>query len=316
MQGMRFLPALILAACLAASAQMTVHETIGRELSHERYLEAVKQTDSPLEKLYIKTGDGLYVAAALRKPRGNGPFPAMIVLHGAPGGRGMEQLVNWSLGKCGGPVWEGLLREGYVVAVGDYRGSIPASEGPATAPPPAATPPNAMAADALALLEHVRSLPYVDSDRIGVYGVSLGGDVALHVAARTKIRALVLGAPAARTFLGAQRYASGERKDDYSGESGPPIDAALASMNASAIQSETLLLVGTKDSLMPLTKTLYEQLQAAGRKAELHIYRNGYHDFPMGPQCHDPVRFPQPFIDATEHSFNLTAAWLKRVMQD
>jgi hypothetical protein len=34
----------------------------------------------------------------------------------------------------------------------------------------------------------------------------------------------------------------------------------------------------------------------------------------MGPQCHDPVRFPQPFIDATEHSFRLTVDWLKRVM--
>lgn len=227
----------------------------------------------------------------------------------------MDQLVNWSLGKCGGPVWERLLQEGYVVVVGDYRGSLPKVSGPVPTEAPTATPANAMASDALAILEHMRSLPFIDANRIGVYGVSLGGDVALHVAARTTVRALVLGAPASRNFLGAQRYASGERLNDYSNEAPPPMDAAIAKANVAALRNETLLLVGTKDALLPLTKLLYQQLISGDRKAELHIYRNGYHDFPMGPQCHDPVRFPQPFIDATEHSLGLTMEWLQRVMR-
>lgn len=305
----------VMLAILQTPAQVTVHETTGAELPHEKYIEVVSQEVSPLEQRYIKTGDGLYVAAALRKPRGSGPFPAMILFHGSPGGRGMDQLVNWSLGKCGGPVWERLLQEGFVVVVGDYRGSLPKMEGPATAPPPLATPANAMASDALAILEYVRTLPFVDKDRIGLYGVSLGGDVVLHVAARSGVRAVVLGAPAARNFVGAERYAGGERKDDYSNEPALPFDAAIAQANIAPLQNETLLLVGTKDALLPLTKTVYEQLAAAGKKAQLHIYRNGYHDFPMGPQCHDPVRFPQPFIDATRQSLEQTMAWLKRVMR-
>jgi hypothetical protein len=40
---------------------------------------------------------------------------------GCAGGRGMEQLVGWSRGATGGPVWERFLQEGYVVAVADYR---------------------------------------------------------------------------------------------------------------------------------------------------------------------------------------------------
>lgn len=309
----RFALASLLA--LPAVGQMTVHDTKGTVLPTDAYKEVVSQKDSPLQKLYIQTGDGLYVAAAIRKPKGNGPFPTMILFHGAPGGRGMDQLVNWSLGKCGGPVWERLLQEGYVVVVGDYRGGLPKLEGPATAPPPQASPANAMAADAGAILDHVRTLPYVDKDRIGLYGVSLGGDVVLHLAARANVRAVVLGAPAARNFLGAQRFASGQRLDDYSNEAPPPIDEAIAKANIAAMQNQTLLLVGTKDGLLPLTKALYQHIAAAGKPAELHIYRNGYHDFPMGPQCHDPVRFPQPFIDATKDSLELTVAWLKKVME-
>jgi len=312
---MRSILSLLLAGCLPLLAQIVTHDTLGTELPAKRRFEIVKQSDSPLQKLYVKTADGLYVAATLRKPKGNGPFPTMVVLHGSPGGRGMEQLENWSLGKCGGPVWEGLLQAGYAVVVGDYRGMIPKAEGPATDAPPIANAANAMAPDVLALIEHVRTLPFVDKDRIGVYGVSLGGDVALHVAARIPVRALILGAPAARVFLGAERYASGEKLDDYSKEAGPAINKELAARNIAALQSPTLIFVGTKDSLLPLTRTLYEQLDAAGKPVTMHVYRNGYHDFPMGPQCHDPVRFPQPFIDATEQSFALTLEWLKTTMK-
>jgi dipeptidyl aminopeptidase/acylaminoacyl peptidase len=310
---------LISALCFVTAQSLggpgvTIHETTGVELDHSGNLEQVSQKESPLEHVYVQTADGLYVATAVRKPPGKGPFPAMLVLHGAPGGRGMKQLERWSLGQCGGPVWEGLLRAGYLVAVGDYRGTIPREDGPGAVDPPQANPANAMARDAQVILDYLRGREDVDPERIGVYGVSLGGDVALHLAARTELRAVILGAPAARTFLGAQRYASGERKEDYSDDPPPEIDVTLAAANAARLHGDVLLLVGTRDGLLPLTRKLHEELRKAGKTSELHIYRNGYHDFPMGPQCHDPVRFPQPYIDATRHSFDLTIDWLQKRM--
>ena len=72
---------------------------------HEKYVRVVSEADSPVQPTWIKTKDGLYVAAAVRKPRGNGPFPAIVMFHGAPGGRGMDQLVGWSQGSTGRRPW-------------------------------------------------------------------------------------------------------------------------------------------------------------------------------------------------------------------
>ena len=108
----------------AAFATAEIHHNPGSTvaLPHEKYIHVVSEADSPVQQTYIKSKDGLYIAAAIRKPKGGGRNPAIIMFHGAPGGRGMEQLVGWSRGDWGGPVWERFLQEGYVVAVADYRG--------------------------------------------------------------------------------------------------------------------------------------------------------------------------------------------------
>ena len=136
-------------------------------LPHDKYIHVVSERESPVQQTYIKSKDGAYVAAAIRKPRGDGPFPAIIMFHGAPGGRGMEQITGWSRGDHGGPVWERFLQDGFAVIVADYRGgdfnlvNAPSTAGHVTA-----------IDDGLAVIAHVRALPYVDSSRVSVYGVS------------------------------------------------------------------------------------------------------------------------------------------------
>ena len=108
-------------ACVV-HAEITHHGGSDEALPDQKYIHVVSEKDSPVMQTWIKAKDGLYIAAAVRKPKGDGPFPAIILFHGAPGGRGMDQLVGWSRGDHGGPVWERFLQEGYVVAVADYRG--------------------------------------------------------------------------------------------------------------------------------------------------------------------------------------------------
>ena len=65
----------LLSASLAATAAAEIHRHPGSTvpLPHDKYIHAVSQADSPVQPTYIKSKDGLYAAAAIRKPKGSGP---------------------------------------------------------------------------------------------------------------------------------------------------------------------------------------------------------------------------------------------------
>jgi hypothetical protein len=79
--------ALCLVCVRATCAEIRHNPGSTTPLPHQKYIHAVSEAESPVQQVYIKSKDGLYVASAIRKPKGNGPFPAMIMFHGAPGGR-------------------------------------------------------------------------------------------------------------------------------------------------------------------------------------------------------------------------------------
>jgi dipeptidyl aminopeptidase/acylaminoacyl peptidase len=259
-----------------ATAEIHKHAGSPDALPHDKYVHVVSEADSPVQQTYIKSKDGAYVAAAIRKPKGDGPFPAIIMFHGAPGGRGMEQLVGWSRGDHGGPVWERFLKEGFVVVVGDYRGgdwnamNVPSTGANATA-----------IDDGLAVIEHVKKLPYVDAARVSLYGVSLGGNlVAFLISKEPATHAAIMGAPAPIWFLGIQRPAGNARPD----WSTVKPDAAVATANIAPIKTPVLILVGTADGLLPMATTLHDLMAQAGKPVRMDVYEHGYHDFVLGPQ--------------------------------
>lgn len=266
-------------------------------LPHDKYIRVVSETVSPVQKLYIKTRDGLYVAAALRKPKGDGPFPVLLHFHGAPGGRGMDQIVGWVLGTTGGPVWERFLQEGFVVVSADYRGgAFPTGSG-------VKREDITYVDDGLAVLEYVRSLPYVDKNRITLYGVSLGGDVVTHMISRTTVQGAILGAPAPINFMGATFGNGPDRWKDMK------INDELAKRNIATIQTPMLILVGTADSLINLDRPLHEMLTKAGKDVTMEIYENGYHDFCMGPQGQNR---PEPLLDSTLAALEVSVKFAQR----
>jgi dipeptidyl-peptidase-4 len=263
---------------LVTAAAGEIHRNPGSTtpLPHEKYIHVVSEADSPVQQTYIKSKDGLYIAAAIRKPKGDGSYPAIIIFHGAPGGRGMEQLAGWSRGDHGGPVWERFLQEGYVVAVADYRGgnmnltSAPSSVGMMTS-----------IDDGLSVIDYVKALPYVDPNRLNLYGVSLGGNLVMNLVSRVPVNSAIVGAPAALWFLGINMAGGPAGPDRFKDAKADP---EVARKNIEPIRTPILILVGTGDSLLPVTTMLHDALAAAGKQVRMEIYEHGYHDFCLGPQ--------------------------------
>lgn len=276
-------------------------------LPHDKYIHVVSQADSPVQPVYIKAKDGLYIAAAIRKPKGSGPYPAIIMFHGAPGGRGMEQLVGWSRGDTGGPVWERFLQEGFVVAVADYRGgnmdlmSRPSANGTVTS-----------IDDGLSVIDYVKSLPYVDPDRLNLYGVSLGGNLVMNLVSRVPVRSAILGAPAAIWFLGIAMPPGGPSHGPGVFKDLKP-DPEISRKNIEPIRTPILILAGTADSLLPVAILLHDALAAAGKPVRLEIYEHGYHDFCLGPQGQKRPDLPEGevLLDSALDALEKSVAFVK-----
>jgi dienelactone hydrolase len=264
-----------IAAGNVAQAEITRHGGSDEALPDKKYIHVVSEADSPVMQTWIKAKDGVYIAAAVRKPKGEGPFPAVIMFHGAPGGRGMEQLVGWSRGDHGGPVWERFLQEGYVVVVADYRGgpgevNTPSSNGMITA-----------IDDGTSVVEYVQNLPYVARSNVSVYGVSLGGNLVMFLASRVPtLRAVVAGAPAPIWFLG-YKFGPGGARPDFAKD---PHDPVVSKENITPIKMPVLILVGTEDRLLSLDVRLHDELVKHGKTVRMEVYEHGYHDFVLGNQ--------------------------------
>jgi len=296
----------------AGVALAEIHRNPGSStpLPYQKYIHAVSEADSPVQQTYIKSKDGLYIAAAIRKPKGSGRYPAIIIFHGAPGGRGMEQLVGWSRGDPGGPVWERFLQEGYVVVVADYRGgnmnltSSPSTEGMITS-----------IDDGLAAIDYVKALPYVDAGNINLYGVSLGGNLVMNLVSQVPLNAAIVGAPAVIWFLGMRMPPPGTPPADRFKDMQP--DPEISRKNIEPIKTPVLILVGTADGLLPVATLLYDALAAAGKPVRMEVYEHGYHDFCLGPQGQKRPDLPQgealfdSALDALEKSVLFVKGKLK-----
>ena len=275
----------------------------GATIPHEKYIRMISETDSPIERMYIKSKDGLYVAAVMRKPKGEGPFPVLIHFHGAPGGRGMDQLIGWIRGDHGSPLLQRYLQEGFIVVSADYRGG----HNLAKLADAFHTDVASYIDDAAAVVEHVKKQPLVDASRINVYGVSLGGDVVMHLLARVQgIHAAVLGAGAPINFLGARSKPDSKPEDRFKEAT---LETERIKANISKIHTPVLVQVGTADALIHLDRIVYEQHTAAGKRARLEIYEKGYHDFVMGPQG-QPGR-DEPLLDISLKALENSLKWVR-----
>ena len=123
----------------------------------------------------------------VRVPPGNGPFPAIVFLHG-----GLDQLPEKALREriATGQTLSRFLAAGYVVAAAEFATRTRDPQNPQTL------------RDCVDVVNWVKQMSEVDPASVVVYGVSGGGSLALEVAGETRIAALIADEPASILFTG------------------------------------------------------------------------------------------------------------------
>ncbi len=231
------------------------------------------------------SGD-ITVSGVLLRPRGRGPFPAVVLNHG---------YIEPSIYVTG----QGLMREqdylaraGFVVLHTDYRGHA----GSDASPQQSRETRLGYTRDTINAVQSVKKEPYVDPDRVAMLGRSMGGGVTYNalVVKPGLVRAAVVFAPVSSDFVdNFNRWTVAERPEAAAvtyGRYGTPAQQPEFYQGLSArtyfdrITEPLLIHHGTLDESCPVawSRTTQRLLRRAGVDSRLEIYRGEHHAF--GPQ--------------------------------
>ena len=184
----------------------------------------------------------------LSKPEGNGPFAAIVYLHGCDG-------LSEEAPKFIARFMTGL---GYVSLAVDSLATRGIKEA-CTRPIPGLM--QARQGDALGALSYLSKLPFVDSQRIAVLGSSQGGAVALQLASTQQVE--LFDVPRNLKFRAAVTY------------------YPLCGVASEELIVPTLILIGELDDWTPAKECeLWMKRRAdRGAPAKLIVYPGAYHAF-------------------------------------
>ncbi len=229
-------------------------------------------------------GDMRQAPYFLSKPGGDGPFPAVVILHDCSG---------LGPGSSGAPWrWASeLTRRGYVTIWPESFVSRGRTRDLCSDPSPPSITYEQRADDAYDALKHLRSLPFVDRRRTAVMGGSHGGTSAL---------ATIVDVPpnAARNNPGFAAAIAlypncGRKIGNWSVErksSGGPITRYVGAFKPLA---PLLILIGELDDWTPAEpcRHLAEVARTAGYPVTIKIYPGAHHSFDsIAPVRHLPGR--------------------------
>jgi len=258
--------------------------------------EAVDGSDIPVHLAFVETIDGLYTPIGIRKPGGDGPFPIVLFASGN-GGEGM----GWVRDATRNRSWtqEQFVKAGYAVAWTRYRAEVELAyanygkliedtrqgrqllnRGPLEYE------------DLISIIEYVKTLPYVDPDRVGYMGMSHGGEMAFKITSEYDgLLAAIASEPANHEFLAL----TPDDTAHVNPESGlrdiesmlmretvkvrGRIDLEVALQRISTIKTPIFVQGRNSDELQGIFRIGYDLLQESGKESEWKSYEHDVHGF-------------------------------------
>jgi dienelactone hydrolase len=232
-----------------------------------------------LAALPVAQAADMKIPFTLTRPAGDGPFPAVVILHDCSGLGPRSSGAPWR--------WATLLtEEGYVTMWPDSFQTRGHRAGVCTDASPPRIGHVQRAEDAYAALDYLRTLPYVDPRRIAVMGGSHGGSATLATIADEGkgkgagfAAAIALYPACGYTIGGWQVERDGHKIAGYAGVFKP-----LAPL---------LILIGALDDWTPAEpcRRLAAAAQQAGYPVEIEVYPGAHHSFDSrAPVRFDPAR--------------------------
>jgi dienelactone hydrolase len=256
---------------------------------------------------FVLTRDEIYVPIAVRKPKGNGPFPAIIM--GRGNGRGGLPLVEQKVALYS-TMQDKMIERGYVVVYVNYRNEIPyhyesrsfarnvaddiSGEGRTLK-----SEPSVDSDDLQSVIKYVRSLPYVKPDKVGAVGVSHGGETILKAAAEMDFTCGVAIEGASHEFLTVNTGPTAPRigsEIQYN-------DVEVARKNANKMRAmERIRRINTPilhigrdhDHLQGIFKLAHEWMLEAGKDSTWASFNHPAHGYPFIERGADGSYKPNP----------------------
>lgn len=252
----------------------------------------LKGTDAPADYTFVLTRDEIYVPIIVRKPKGDGPFPAITIGWGE-GREGMKKIER--LAESLSQMQDRMIARGYVVATVNYRNEIPYAY--EQAKPPQNLPdsisgerrmlksgPTLDHEDLVAIIRYLQSLPYVDKSGVGAIGVSHSGEMIMKASSEYTFGAGVCIEPANHEFLTVDTGPHAPRKGteiQYN-----DVEVARKSANKAEamerirrINTPILIFGREKDHLQGIFKLTYEWMEEAGKDVQWVSFDHPTHGY-------------------------------------
>ena len=263
---------------------------------HVVVTEPVRGSDIPVQLMYVEMVDGVYVPIGLRTPGGQGPFPLVLFASGNGGGgmavvREFTQNVSWTQ--------EEFLEAGYAVAWMRYRAEVdyaydkvgPLVEDKRQRRQLLNRGPLEYE-DVIAIVKHMKALPFIVSERIGYMGMSHGGEMAFKIASEYHgLCAMIACEPAAHEFLRLRPDATAR----INPETGlldvermlmrepekvrPRITEEVARARIAPIKTPIFVQGRNTDELQGIFRVCYDLLAELGKEARWATYEHDLHGF-------------------------------------
>jgi dipeptidyl-peptidase-4 len=223
---------------------------------------------SPVEFLTVKSHDGVQLNASMIKPPNFDPqkkYPVLVYTYGGPG----VQIIRNTWGGATFLWHELMAQKGYIIFSLDNRGS--AGRGHLFEEPIHFRLGAQELSDQRDGVAYLRTLPYVEASRIGIWGWSYGGHMTLHAMFESNgdFKAGFAGGPVTdwRYYdsIYTERYLGLPQKNKVSYEESSPVK------NAAHLMGKLMIAHGTGDDNVHFANTLavINDLIEAGKYVEV-----------------------------------------------